>query len=333
MCHSYFTLELVDSSSNLHGMGGIQPIAFLSTSLNSSSVYPYSLLPQNLSRQSLSLLTTAEALADTAYFATGFPYHSHPELVSSIPFNPTPWIHYGGSYAGAKSAFMRLLYPDQIWGSIASSGVVWTAESFWQYFEPVRLHGKPNCIEAIQGVVEMLDTAIAEAGVDEDGNHIKSSEVVELMKMFGLENLNSVKDWMSAIVLPIDLWQGKNWDRSLDFTADWDYFCSNLTSFSSGRTSRFQIPFWARGGHTTSLRRKQAEPRENRHTELANYAKYVKKFVVERWCTSRGVSVQDCFDTSNRTSYHDIRLGQVSGDHSQRWSRQLPRYQCMQESY
>lgn len=307
--------------------------AFFSISLYSSFVFSYSLFPQNLSTHSLSLLTTAEALADTAYFATGFPYLSHPELVSSIPFNPTPWIHYGGSYAGAKSAFMRLLYPDQIWGSIASSGVVWAAESFWQYMEPVRLHGEPKCIEAIQGVVEMLDTAIAEAGVDEDGHQVKSYEVVELMKMFGLEKLKCVKDWMFVVLLPIAQWQGRNWDRSLDFVDDWDYFCSNLTSLSSGRTSRFQIPFRAKGGHTKSLRRKQGEPRKNLHMELANYANYVKKYVVERWCTSRGGSVQYCFDSSNQTFHHDLRLGQVSRDDLKRQSPQLPRYRCMQESY
>lgn len=242
-----------------------------------------------------------------------------------MSFNPTPWIHYGGSYAGAKSAFMRLLYSDEIWGSIASSGAVWAAESFWQYFEPVRLHGEPNCIEAIQGVVEVLDTAIAEAGVDEDGNQIKSDEVVELMKMFGLEKLKSVKDWMFVIVLPIYQWQGKNWDRSLEFVDDWGYFCSNLTSLSPGRISRFQMPFWGKGGHTKSLRRKQGGPRKNGHAELANYAKYVKKYVVERWCTSRGVSVQYCFDSSNQPIYHDMRLGQVSSDHSEGWSQQ-PRY-------
>lgn len=34
----------------------------------------------------------------------------------------TPWIYYGGSYAGARAAHMRVLYPDIVYGAIASSG-------------------------------------------------------------------------------------------------------------------------------------------------------------------------------------------------------------------
>ena len=34
----------------------------------------------------------------------------------------TPWIYYGGSYAGARAAHMRILYPDLVYGAIASSG-------------------------------------------------------------------------------------------------------------------------------------------------------------------------------------------------------------------
>ena len=36
--------------------------------------------------------------------------------------NNTPWIYYGGSYAGARAAHMRVKYPELVWGAIASSG-------------------------------------------------------------------------------------------------------------------------------------------------------------------------------------------------------------------
>lgn len=36
--------------------------------------------------------------------------------------NNTPWIYYGGSYAGARAAHMRVQYPNLVWGAIASSG-------------------------------------------------------------------------------------------------------------------------------------------------------------------------------------------------------------------
>ncbi len=34
----------------------------------------------------------------------------------------TPWIYYGGSYAGARAAHMRTHYPHLVFGAIASSG-------------------------------------------------------------------------------------------------------------------------------------------------------------------------------------------------------------------
>ncbi|KAL9118326.1 MAG: hypothetical protein Q9187_005131, partial [Circinaria calcarea] len=160
-----------------------------------------------------------------------------------------------------------------------------------------------------------LDKAIEEAGVDENGNQIKSHEVIKLMSMFGLEDLNSVRDWMLVVALPMYLWQGKNWDMNLEHTHDWDYFCTNLTSPSPQKSSSFQVPLLAGGSYTVSSRRKKEEPKTNRYAKLANYANYanyVREHIVKRWCTSNGVSVQYCFDTDNRTFYGDIRLGQVS---------------------
>jgi hypothetical protein len=62
----------------------------------------------------------------------------------------TPWIYYGvcstflplssasqgshlqGSYAGARAAHMRVLYPDLVYGAIASSGDLSRSLSFTQ---------------------------------------------------------------------------------------------------------------------------------------------------------------------------------------------------------
>ena len=59
----------------------------------------------------------------------------------------TPWIYYGvstllylysfgswpflfqGSYAGARAAHMRVLYPDIVWGAIASSGMRYLSDT------------------------------------------------------------------------------------------------------------------------------------------------------------------------------------------------------------
>lgn len=53
---------------------------------------------------------------------------------SIIRANRSPYIYYGGSYAGGRAAFLRKLYPDLIWGAVASSGVTEARTDFSDYF-------------------------------------------------------------------------------------------------------------------------------------------------------------------------------------------------------
>lgn len=53
------------------------------------------------------------------------------------------------SYAGAKVAFLRKLYPDTVFGAIASSAVTAAITDYWKYFEAIRLHADPECVHAI----------------------------------------------------------------------------------------------------------------------------------------------------------------------------------------
>lgn len=75
----------------------------------------------DLSTENLRFLTTDQAMADSAYFAEHVVFKGH----ESKPLSPkdTPWIAYGGSYAGAFTAILRTLYPDVYFGGISSSGV------------------------------------------------------------------------------------------------------------------------------------------------------------------------------------------------------------------
>lgn len=240
-----------------------------------------------MSRDSLSLLTTEEALADAAYFSTNFPYKKH-DLPSLVTSDSTPWIHYGGSYAGAKSAFTALLYPDQFAGSIASSGVVWAVEKFWQYSEPVRLSGEPLCISVIIDAVEDIDAAIARAGKDEDGNEIRSDEIEAIMEAFGLTKLGSVKDFVSLIASPIGHWQGRNWDMSLPGTAAWDRFCSNLTYHWSELADGDSAVHLDYSHSPPTLKQKllggpSPTGLTRRELGLKNYARYIRLFLNAEW--------------------------------------------------
>lgn len=94
----------------------------------------------DLSTENLRFLTTQQALADEAYFAQNivFPGLEHMDLTS----NTTAYIGYGGSYAGAFNAFLRVQYPDVFWGTISSSGVVEAIWDYWAYYEPVAQYGE-----------------------------------------------------------------------------------------------------------------------------------------------------------------------------------------------
>jgi len=75
----------------------------------------------DLSTKNLRFLTTEQALADQAYFAQNIQFPGMENMNLTAPH--TPYLAYGGSYAGAVVAFLRVLYPDIYWGSISSSGV------------------------------------------------------------------------------------------------------------------------------------------------------------------------------------------------------------------
>jgi len=82
-------------------------------------------------------LNNAQALQDSANFMANVKFAG---INESLTAPKTPWIYYGvrlfvsyamllgndigmkGSYAGARAAHMRLLYPDLVFGAIASSG-------------------------------------------------------------------------------------------------------------------------------------------------------------------------------------------------------------------
>ena len=62
-----------------------------------------------------------KAIADNAYFAT---HASFPGVNSSLTAPETPWILYGGSLAGAQTAFSLKTYGDILFGGIASSATI-----------------------------------------------------------------------------------------------------------------------------------------------------------------------------------------------------------------
>lgn len=77
--------------------------------------YGKSMPMKDLSTESLRFLTFDQSLADEAYFASNVRFEGLENLDLTAP--NTPWIAYGGSYAGAFVAVLRKVYPDVFWGS------------------------------------------------------------------------------------------------------------------------------------------------------------------------------------------------------------------------
>ena len=93
--------------------------------------YGESVPVESFTTDNLRWLNNEEALEDSAYFIEHFKMpktvleldDSILELDDSIlKADKTPWMYYGGSYAGARAAHMRVQYPHLVWGAIASSG-------------------------------------------------------------------------------------------------------------------------------------------------------------------------------------------------------------------
>jgi hypothetical protein len=65
------------------------------------------------------MLISIPAIADNAYFAQ---HVAFPGIKVDLSAPGTPWILYGGSLAGAQTAFSVKTYPHILYGGIASSG-------------------------------------------------------------------------------------------------------------------------------------------------------------------------------------------------------------------
>ena len=176
----------------------------------------------DLSTKNLRFLSTQQALADQAYFHQNvvFPGMEHMNLTAP----GTPWIAYGGSYAGGFVALLRKIYPEATWGSIESSGVTEAIYDYWQYYEPIRKYGPKQCIAAQQNLISVVDTILTKK--DPATTH-------SLKAAFGMQELNYDDDF-AAVVSDIDgygllAWQSRNWDPAIGSLAV-KYYCGNITS-------------------------------------------------------------------------------------------------------
>ncbi|KAK6354563.1 hypothetical protein TWF696_003705 [Orbilia brochopaga] len=179
--------------------------------------YGKSYVTPNLTVENLRFLNTAQSLADNAYFAENL-WRDLSANLSHIRPSQTPFISYGGSYAGAKSAFLQVVYPESYYGSLASSAVTWAGENFWEYNEPVRQHGDPICVAILEETARRVDTYSAEGG----------EAWQKFQELFGVKGVKD-RDAASWIFSVLGDWQSGNWNKLERGAQSWDRFCTNIT--------------------------------------------------------------------------------------------------------
>lgn len=171
---------------------------------------------EDLTTENLRFLSTEQALAEVDYFARNVKFAGHEDKDLTAP--STPWVVYGGSYAGAQAAFLRVAYPETFWGAISSSGVTVAIYDFWQYFEPIRLFGPPDCVKYTQTLIDVIDKHLL-------GNNTAS--IQSLKNVFGLGNVTDNRDFANQLT-GVYGWQSTNWDPALNSAGFYNY-CSNMT--------------------------------------------------------------------------------------------------------
>ncbi|KAJ4363900.1 hypothetical protein N0V83_009352 [Neocucurbitaria cava] len=171
----------------------------------------------DLTTKNLRFLSTEQALAEIDYFARNVKFEG---IDSDLTAPNTPWVVYGGSYAGAQAAFLRVVYPETFWGTIASSGVTVAIYDYWQYFEPIRIFGPPDCIKATQLLIDVIDKILL--------NDTNADKIQPLKDVFGLGDVTDDRDFANQFT-SIYGWQSTNWDPEVNSPSFFNY-CNNITS-------------------------------------------------------------------------------------------------------
>ncbi|ORY06402.1 extracelular serine carboxypeptidase [Clohesyomyces aquaticus] len=178
----------------------------------------------DLSVENMRFLSTEQSLAEIDYFARHVKFDG---INEDLTAPSAPWVVYGGSYAGAQAAFLRVEYPDTFFGAISSSGVTKAIYDYWEYFEPIRQFAPPDCVKATQLMVDVVDKILL-------GN--STADIAKLQGAFGLGGVKDKRDFANVLTNGIYGWQSTNWDPKLNSPSVWNY-CNNMTTMLNDKSS------------------------------------------------------------------------------------------------
>ncbi|KIW82846.1 hypothetical protein Z517_02089 [Fonsecaea pedrosoi CBS 271.37] len=248
--------------------------------------YPF----PNSTTDNLRFLTTEQTIADNAYFAQ---HATFPNVTggNNLTAPGHPWILYGGSLAGAQTAFSLVQYQGLLWGGIAASGVVHAVLGYPEWYNPIQENGPPDCISRINNIIDKIDFLIEQ----------NNTEAIQQLKdIFGLGSLSDLRDFAMTIAFPLggpmnyptNTWQELNWYPAYD-SPDFFQFCNNITDMDAPANIAsvdMQLANYTNGSAWTGL---------------GAYANYVKEVIVSTCDSPDLIDTTECFSTQNETFYAD----------------------------
>jgi hypothetical protein len=115
-----------------------------------------------------------------------------------------------------------VLYPEDFYGAISSSGVPAAIIDYWEYWEAIRIYGEKQCIKTTQQFVKLIDGILLE--------QLNPLAATLLKKTFGFSSFMA-NDLFAAVVTTagVGRWQGRNWDPASNSPA-FDEYCANITN-------------------------------------------------------------------------------------------------------
>ncbi|KAI8455109.1 extracellular serine carboxypeptidase [Phakopsora pachyrhizi] len=273
---------------------------------------------KDLSVESLRYLNTLESLEDSAYFAKNLVLNlndknssqgGNNQSVLNLTAPATPWIYYGGSYAGAKAAFMIKLYPDLIWGSIASSAVVHAQVDFWQYYEPIRKSAPSKCIKPLIKITKSIDQILS--------NKKDQESIRSLKNVFQLGNLTDNVDFVNILSSPLGSWQLRNWDPEVGSQA-FEHFCDALASGSNANdlvfesrekySSLFPIEGFEDEKEDINIKEDEEDEYSIALPSLIGYINFIRENISNQ---CNGMTQDQCFGTNDLESYQKDDISQT----------------------
>jgi hypothetical protein len=246
--------------------------------------YPYN----TSTTDELAYLTNEQTVADFAYFAQNAVF---PGIDEDLTAPNTPWIVYGGSLAGAETAFTIKLHGDILYGGIAASAPIWLSVGYSNWYVPIQKYAPQDCVTRINRIIDNFD-ALVDAG--------NRAAVDKFKALFGFESLTDDRDFATAIANPIgnpgfylaNTWQELNWNSSYG-SNDFFEFCGNVTDVDAPENIT-QVDY-------TFANYTNGEPWDG----LGGYAYYVKTYLIPE-CASGDLNSNDCWGTQNASWWADV---------------------------